>query len=470
MASPPLAATASTTSRLPSSRTRWAIVPAAVLVQLALGGVYAWSVFNQPLQQQFGWSKSQVVLPFMVAIGTIFIGAVIGGRVQDRHGPRIVALAGGTLYAVGVMLASLVESADQLWLLTVTYGAMGGIGLGAGYITPIAMLVKWFPDRRGLITGIAVGGFGVGSVLTAPVAKALLSSADNKPDVFLPLGVAYLIAVLIGASFFRNPPAGYSVPGYVAPVVGRTARSLDTYTVGEALHTRQWYLLVAILALNTTCGLALISQASDAFQAVAGATATAAAAAVGLLGLFNGAGRIVWAAASDRIGRMSAFIGMLALQGLAFLVLPHASSVALFFILSALIYVCYGGGFGTMPATAADYFGTKNAGAIYGAMIVAWSVAGVVGPKLAAALYEGNGNTYGVPFTVIGLVALAAIALPLITRLPAPRPRKDVTPSILVPLQSRPTGEVATGEAVEQAVGKAVKEAHREDAPPVGLR
>jgi OFA family oxalate/formate antiporter-like MFS transporter len=467
MTSPPLASSTSTARRLPSPHTRWAIVPAAVIVQLALGAVYAWSVFNKPLQEQFGWSKSEVVLPFMVAIGTIFIGAFIGGRVQDRHGPRMVALTGGTLYAVGVMLASLVHSADQLWLLAVTYGAMGGIGLGAAYITPIAMLVKWFPDRRGLITGIAVGGFGVGSVLTAPVAKWLLSSAENKPSVFLPLGLAYLVAVLVGASFFRNPPRDYSVAGYVVPVTGRTARSLDTYTVGEALRTRQWYLLVAILALNTTCGLALISQAADAFQAVAGATATAAAAAVGLLGLFNGAGRIVWAATSDRIGRMPAFIGMLALQGVAFLLLPHASSVALFFGLSALIYVCYGGGFGTMPATAADYFGTKNAGAIYGAMIVAWSTAGVIGPKVAAALYEGSGNAYAVPFTVIGLLALAAIVLPVVTRLPAPRPRVDATPLALVPSQAQPATEP------ERPAGRAMNEKRREDAAtraPVGTR
>ncbi|MGE5763096.1 MAG: OFA family MFS transporter [Mycobacterium leprae] len=467
MASPLLGSAARTASPPRPSRTRWAIVPAAVLLQLALGAVYAWSVFNKPLQQQFGWSKSEVVLPFMVAIGTIVIGAVIGGRVQDRHGPRLVALVGGTLYAVGVMLASLVESADQLWLLTLTYGVMGGIGLGAAYITPIAMLVKWFPDRRGLITGIAVGGFGVGSVLTAPVAKWLLSSADNKPSVFLPLGVAYLVAVLVGGAFFRNPPAGYSVPGYVAPVVGRTARSVDTYTVGEALRTRQWYLLVAILALNTTCGLALISQASDAFQAVAGATATAAAAAVGFLGLFNGAGRIVWAAASDRVGRMPAFVGMLSLQGVAFLVLPHASSLVVFFLLSALIYVCYGGGFGTMPATAADYFGTKNAGAIYGAMIVAWSVAGVVGPKLAAALYEGSGNEYAVPFTVIGVVALAAIALPLTTRLPAPRTPAPMTPS-LVPLQSRSPDEMAPSPD-EMSAAEAPR-AHREDLSSMGTR
>ena len=176
------------------TRGRWWIVVAAVLVQLALGAVYAWSVFNKPLQDQFGWSKSEAVLPFEVVIGTIFIGSLIGGRIQDRRGPRPVALGGVVLYSVGVMLASLVSAPDQLWLLVLTYGVMGGIGLGAAYITPIAMLAKWFPDRRGLITGIAVAGFGFGAVITAPVAKALLGGTDDKTSVFLPLGIAYLIA------------------------------------------------------------------------------------------------------------------------------------------------------------------------------------------------------------------------------------------------------------------------------------
>src|SRR5689334_16622801 len=177
------------------TRGRWWIVIAAVLVQLALGAVYAWSVFNKPLQAEFAWSKTEAVLPFEVAIGTIFIGSLVGGRIQDRYGPRPVAFGGVVLYSVGIMLASLVSSPDQLWLLVLTYGAMGGIGLGAAYITPIAMLNKWFPDKRGLITGIAVAGFGFGAVITAPVAQRLLNGTKDKPNVFLPLGIAYLVAV-----------------------------------------------------------------------------------------------------------------------------------------------------------------------------------------------------------------------------------------------------------------------------------
>jgi OFA family oxalate/formate antiporter-like MFS transporter len=417
------APTSDTTVDRDPTRGRWWVVVAAVLVQLALGAVYAWSVFNKPLQDQFGWSKAEAVLPFEVAIGTIFIGSLIGGRIQDRLGPRPVALGGAVLYSVGIMLASLVSSSDQLWLLVATYGVLGGIGLGAAYITPIAMLVKWFPDRRGLITGIAVAGFGFGAVVTAPAAKALLNGTDDKPSVFLPLGIAYLVAAIAGASFFRNPPAGYRVPGYEPAKAGPAVAGTRVYTLSEALRTPQWYMLTAILALNTTCGIALISQASDAAQDIAGVTAATAAGLVGALGLFNGAGRVAWAWLSDRIGRMRAFVGMLGLQAVCFAVLPHAAAFAVFAVLAALIYLAYGGGFGTMPATAADYFGTPNAGAIYGAMIVAWSIGGVVGPLLTAALYEANGQSYTVPFTVIAAIALVSLVLPLTTRMPsAPEP------------------------------------------------
>ena len=400
------------------TRGRWGIVVAAVLVQLALGAVYAWSVFNKPLQAEFGWSKAEAVLPFEVVIGTIFIGSLIGGRIQDRVGPRPVALGGGILYALGTMLASLVSSGDELWLLVLTYGVMGGIGLGAAYITPIAMLAKWFPDRRGLITGIAVAGFGFGAVITAPAAKALLAGTDHKTSVFLPLGIAYLVAVLLGASFFRDPPSGYQVPGFVPATTGRAVAGTRDYTLSEALRTKQWYLLTAILTLNVTCGIALISQAADATEDITGASAATAAGLVGVLAVFNGAGRVVWAWLSDKMGRMTAFLGMLGLQALCFLILPHAGAFALFAVLASLVYLAYGGGFGTMPATAADFFGTPNAGAIYGAMIVAWSIGGLVGPPVTALLYEASGGHYTVPFTVIAVVALVSLLLPIITRTP----------------------------------------------------
>jgi OFA family oxalate/formate antiporter-like MFS transporter len=399
------------------------VVAAALLLQFAIGAVYAWSVFSKALQAPgpFHLSKPQAALPFETAIGLIFIGTYVGGRIQDRRGPRPVALVGAVLYGVGTLIASLAGSRNDLWLLVLGYGVVAGLGLGLAYIVPIAMLQKWFPDKRGLITGLAVGGFGFGAVLTSPVAQRLIDANPNRPtSAFLPLGIAYLVLAVLGALFFRNPPAGYSVPGFTPATSASATSSGRDYSPGEALRTPQWYLLTAILALNTTAGIALISQAAGSATDIAGYSKTAAASAVGVLAIFNGGGRIVWAALSDRIGRMPSFIGMLGLQAVCFFLIPHASNAALFFLLAAVIYLCYGGGFGTMPATAGDFFGVRNAGAIYGAMIVAWSLGGVVGPFIAASLI-GNDRNYTRGYTTIAVIALVAVVLPFITRVPGRR-------------------------------------------------
>ena len=406
---------------------RWALVAAALLLQFSIGAVYAWSVFSKALQASpaFHLSKVEAALPFEVTIGMIFVGTYVGGRIQDRKGPRIVALVGGVIYGVGVILASLAHSHSQLPLLIATYGVIGGFGLGVAYIVPIAMLQKWFPDKRGLITGLAVGGFGFGAVVTSPIAQRLIDSNKDVPTrAFLPLGIAYLILSVIGAAFFRDPPKGYTVPGFVPATTGRVVDSGRDYTQGEALRTRQWYLLTAILALNTTAGIALISQAAASATDIAGYSKIAAANIVGVWAVFNGAGRILLAAVSDRIGRMPAFTAMLAIQGVCFLLLPHAHGSGLFFVLGALIYTCYGGGFGTMPATAGDYFGVRHAGAIYGAMIVAWSIGGVVGPQIAAKLI-GDTKNYTSAYTVIAIIALLSLALPFVTKMPRKRKAPD---------------------------------------------
>ena len=410
---------------------RWGLVVAALLLQLSLGAVYAWSVFSSALQKAaaFKLTKPEATLPFEVAIGMIFIGTYLGGRIQDRRGPRTVAIIGGVIYGIGVIVASFARNGDQLPLLVIGYGILGGFGLGLAYIVPIAMLQKWFPDRRGLITGLAVGGFGFGAVVTAPIAQALIK---NNPDVptsaFLPLGIAYLIAAVIGAFFFRNPPEGYTVPGYTPATSGKVVDSGRDYTQGEALRTWQWYTLAGILTLAVLAGIAFISQAAASFADISGYTAAAAAAAVGFLGLFNGAGRIFWAAISGRIGRMITFILILAIEGVCILLIPHVHNAALFFVLAALIYLCYGGAFGTMPATAGDFFGVKNAGGIYGLMLIGWSLGGVVGPLIAAKLI-GADKDYSSAYTVIGIIALVAIILPIITRIP--RTRKNTSEGAL---------------------------------------
>lgn len=399
---------------------RWLLVAAALLLQFSIGAVYAWSVFAKALRDSpdFDLSSVEASLPFTVTIGMIFIGSYLGGRIQDVRGPRPVALIGGIVYAVGVVLASFAQDGSQLWLIVLGYGVISGFGLGFAYIVPIAMLLKWFPDKRGLITGLAVGGFGFGAVLTSPVAQWLIDQDPDRPtSAFLPLGIAYLVMSLIGASIFRNPPAGYTVPGYEAASTGTDDAGQD-YTQGEALRTPQWYLLTAILTLNVTAGIALIAQAAASAEDIAGYSAAGAAAVVGVLAVFNGGGRVVWAAASDYTGRMPAFALMLGLQGVCLLLLPHASNAALFFVLAAVIYLCYGGGFGTMPATAGDYFGVKYAGAIYGLMLVGWSLGGVIGPILISALIGGDRN-YTLGYTTIGIIALVSVVLTFVTKVPS---------------------------------------------------
>ena len=404
---------------------RWVILVCAVLVQLAIGSVYAWSVFAKALQSDaaFGWSKSKAAVPFSVVIGMIFIGSYVGGRLQDARGPRVVAMTGGVIYAVGVILASFAQSPDSFWLLVLGYGVIGGFGLGMVYIVPIAMLQKWFPDKPGLITGLAVAGFGFGAVVTAPVGQALI---DNSPSVptkaFLWLGIGYLVILLVCTSVFRNPTVVPDVTGAAtkdAPKVQGGAVARD-FTPSEALHTKQWYLLTAILTMSVTAGISLIAVAAGTATDVAGYTATSAAALVGVLGLFNGAGRILWGWLSDKLGKMPAFMGILGIQGVCLLLIPHASSAALFAVLAALVYTCYGGGFGTMPSTAGTFFGVKNVGAIYGLMLVGWSIGGVVGPLLIASLI-GSDKAYNLGFTVIGIITLVALVLPLITK----KPRRD---------------------------------------------
>ncbi|NUO91820.1 MAG: OFA family MFS transporter [Dermatophilaceae bacterium] len=395
----------------------------AVLVQLAIGSVYAWSVFAKALQSDaaFGWSKSKAAVPFSVVIGMIFVGSYVGGRLQDRRGPRVVAMTGGVIYAIGVILASFAQSPDAFWLLVLGYGVIGGFGLGMVYIVPIAMLQKWFPDKPGLITGLAVAGFGFGAVVTAPVGQALIDKSPSVPTkAFLWLGIGYLVILLICTSVFRNPAVRVDAGASTKAAVAGPATTTREFTPSEALHTKQWYLLTAILTMSVTAGISLIAVAAGTASDVAGYSKTSAAALVGVLGLFNGAGRILWGWLSDMLGKMPAFMGILGIQGICLLLIPHAANAALFAVLAALVYTCYGGGFGTMPSTAGGFFGVKNVGAIYGLMLIGWSIGGVVGPLLIASLI-GSQKAYNLGFTVIGVITLVALVLPLITK----KPRHD---------------------------------------------
>jgi OFA family oxalate/formate antiporter-like MFS transporter len=297
-----------------------------------------------------------------------------------------------------------------------SYGFIGGIGLGLGYIVPVAVLVKWFPDRRGLITGIAVGGFGAGALITAPVATRLIQSVGVL-STFAYLGIGYLIVTVIAGSFMQNPPDGWKPEGW-SPTASETAqRAGHDFNLGEALRTWQWYALWLLLFLNTCAGISVISQEAPIFQELTGASAIVAANMVGLASIGNAVGRVFWAWVSDLITRRATFAVMFILQVLLFWFLPNVATISLMTIVTFVVLMCYGGGFGTMPAFAADYFGPKNVGPIYGLMLTAWSFASAVGPLLIAHMRETAGSYRGALHVIAGVMAVSTL-LPILVRPP----------------------------------------------------
>lgn len=394
---------------------RWGIAIAGIVLQVVLGSVYAWSVFRVPLTKAFHWTSPQVTLTFTIAIFALGVAAFVGGLWNSRSGPRVVAMVGALLYGVGTMLASL--SGDRLWWLYLSYGLLGGIGLGFAYIVPISVLVKWFPDRRGLMTGIAVGGFGAGALITAPVAGRLIQHVGVLPT-FAYLGVAFTILGVISASFMKNPPEGYVPEGWTPSSTVTSQRSARDYTLGEALKTWQWWVLWLILFLNTSAGISIISQESPLFQELAKVSVLVAAGMVGICAIGNAAGRVFWAWVSDVLTRRYTFVVMFLLQVVLFWLLPTITAAGILTVASFIILMCYGGGFGTMPAFAADYYGSKNVGPIYGLMLTAWGFASAFGPLLLANMRQSSGN-YTSGLHVLAGVVLVSTVLPLIVRAPA---------------------------------------------------
>jgi OFA family oxalate/formate antiporter-like MFS transporter len=381
-----------------------------------------------PLVKQFGWSSSEVTLTFTISIFVLGIAAFFGGLWLNRKGPRIVALTGGFLYGLGVFLASF--SDHKLWWLYLTYGVIGGIGLGFSYIVPVAVLVKWFPDRRGLITGIAVGGFGAGALVTAPAATRLIQSVGVLPT-FAYLGVAFLIVTVAASYFMQNPPEGWKPEGWTPTASQTSQRSSRDYTLGEALRTWQWWALWLHLFLNTSAGISVISQESPLFQELGRVSAAVVAGMVGIASIGNAFGRVFWAWVSDSITRRATFAVMFVAQVILFWTYPSISSATVLTIVTFIILMCYGGGFGTMPAFAADYFGSKNVGPIYGLMLTAWGFASAFGPLLIAYMRQAQG-TYGGALHVIASVMAVSVVFPLI--LSPPRRMEEA----VRPTQRRP--------------------------------
>ena len=385
---------------------RWWIAVGAVIIQLCLGTVYAWSVFKIPLMKMHGWDGKTVQYTFMILMGIIGLAAAFGGTLVDKKGPRFVATIGGILFGIGTLIAGYADQVGNIYLLYLGFGVIAALGNGFGYVTPIATLIRWFPDKRGLVTGLAVMGFGAGAFFMGKIAPAMIKSyqqidpagtmiASGVSTTWYIWGVIFLILVTGSAQLFKNPPAGWLPKGFTPPAT--TVSAADSFMFGEAVKTPQWWMLWSMLCLNVSAGLGLISQhsplAQEIYKKTYGLTgeltpeqvavvAAAGGAVVAYAAIFNGLGRLFWAKISDNIGRKMVFLIMFASQAVLYVLVAKGviASYWPFAIVSCYLLACYGGGFATMPAFAADAFGPAYIGKVYGFMLTAWSTAGIIGP------------------------------------------------------------------------------------------
>jgi MFS family permease len=383
----------------PPGYRRWLIPPAALAVHLSIGQAYAFSVFKAPLVEHFDTKLTPIGIIFSIAIVMLGLSAAVGGTWVERSGPRKAMFVAGCCWASGFVIGAIGVATTQLWLVYLGYGFIGGIGLGIGYISPVSTLIKWFPDRPGLATGLAIMGFGGGALIAAPLSEWLLgvyadSPADAVAPAFLTLGALYFVVMMLGAFTVRLPADGWRPEGWEPDQ--QRARALITradVTAANAIKTPQFWMLWTVLFCNVTAGIGILEQASpmiqDHFSSV---TAAAAAGFVGLLALCNMSGRIVWSSTSDVIGRKPMYMAYLGIGAVLYFVLASAggTSLALFVIVTGVILTFYGGGFATVPAYLKDLFGTKEVGAIHGRLLTAWSAAGIAGPLIINAIADAQ--------------------------------------------------------------------------------
>ncbi|WP_062380004.1 L-lactate MFS transporter [Demequina pelophila] len=375
----------------PAGYNRWLVPPAALAVHLSIGQVYAYSVLKDALRESFDASNTQIGVIFSISIVMLGLSAAFGGRWMEKHGPRKTMVISAAAWVSGFALAALGVSVGQLWVVYVGYGVVGGIGLGLGYISPVSTLIKWFPDRPGLATGLAIMGFGGGALLAAPLSQFLLDfygngvEADGLVGTYLTLGAIYAVLMLLGAAVIRVPEKGWKPEGWVPKQHGKALSSGGQVSAKNAIKTLPFWLLWVVLFTNVTAGIGILENAKpmveDYFPAV---SAAAAAGFVGLLSLANMGGRIGWSSFSDVIGRKATYmmylgVGAVAYAGVAFF---GPVAIGLFVPLVVLIITFYGGGFSTIPAYLKDVFGEFEVGAIHGRLLTAWSAAGVAGPLI----------------------------------------------------------------------------------------
>ena len=438
---------------------RWLVPPAALAIHLAIGQVYAFSVFKLPLSQAIGiakpaagdWSQPSIAWVFSIAIAFLGISAAVFGKWLEDNGPRKAMFASACCFGGGFLVAALGVQLHQLWLVYLGYGVLGGIGLGLGYISPVSTLIKWFLDRPGMATGLAIMGFGGGAMIGSPLATTLMNHFKSPASVgvvetMLVMGVVYFAFMMIGVFTIRIPPPDWKPAGYVVPAKSNAMITTRNVDVNTAFKTWQFWMLWVVLCTNVTAGIGILEQASpmiqEMFKGKLGATPAESAAIaggfVGLLSLFNMAGRFFWSSASDYLGRKATYAVYFILGATLYVVLPHTgqsgvNSVPLFVGVACVLLSMYGGGFATIPAYLRDLFGTMHVSAIHGRLLTAWSVAGVLGPLLVNNLREmqiargvAPADAYTVTMYVMAGLLLVGLTCDLLVR--AVDPGKSTEP------------------------------------------
>ncbi|MEU4819843.1 MULTISPECIES: OFA family MFS transporter [Micromonospora] len=434
----------------PPGYSRWLIPPAALAIHLCIGQVYATSVYKNSLIAHFDTGQTAIGVIFSIAIVMLGLSAAVAGTWVEANGPRKAMFVSACFWAAGFLVGALGIATGQLWLLYLGYGVLGGIGLGIGYISPVSTLIKWFPDRPGLATGLAIMGFGGGAMVASPLSRQLLSFYDAGYDpsdsgstasgsalvwLFVTLGVGYFVIMMFGVFNVRVPAPGWRPAGFdPAQVAEKPLVTTANVSAANAVRTRSFWLLWVVLFCNVTAGIGILEQASPMIQDFfrdGGTSAVSVAAAggfVGLLSLFNMAGRFVWSSTSDVIGRKPIYVVYLGVGMVLYLVLALVgqTSTALFVLLASVILSFYGGGFATIPAYLRDLFGTFEVGAIHGRLLTAWSAAGVAGPLIVNGFLDAQGEPGTLTaaayrpalFTMVGLLAVGLVANLLVRPVP----------------------------------------------------
>jgi OFA family oxalate/formate antiporter-like MFS transporter len=393
---------------------RWWRVVGALLMNLSLGSLYAWSIFVAPLEKEFGWNRADTSWIFTIAVFVFGTSFVIAGRLQDKLGPFKISVIGSIFLALGFILASFTTTLP--WILF-TFGVVMGFGNGFGYATPIPVLSKWFPDRRGLAVGLAVAGYGGGSAILAFIGPPMLTNLGWR-GTFLWLGIGFFVATIIGAFLLKNPPVGWKPEGWAPAPAAKTAATTYDYPPSEMVKTPQFPLMWIGYCLGASAGLMTISQLIPYAKSV-GLPAAAATFTLVITAAGNAGGRILSGWLSDAIGRLQTLRLMIVVSAIGMVILPNVANIGMVYIMLFVVYYCYGTLLSVFPSTTADFFGTKNLGVNYGWVFTAWGVAGIVGPVIAGYMFRTYQNYTAAFYTAGALAAISFVAMMMAKR-PAP--------------------------------------------------